>query len=371
MPDIHISVREKLAQQEDTTVYVCGSGDYRVVFDFDEEWDPEGMKTARFQTENVFEDVLFYGSSCPVPVIGYARRLEVGVYAQNVRTTTPARVALREGVRSRWGPPEDPAPSLYDQLAQAIADTGLKLEELTDGVLLTVRFRGAEQRAFLRHSEVYVGTGDMPPGYRVQLDVTQSPPMLRVRDLEGNLFPIPSIRGEKGEKGDKGDPGPPGPKGDLGEMVIKSINGVAPDESGNVVLTARELGAVQKTGDTMSGTLAMGKNRIRDLAYPDSATDAATKGYVDTRKLVLKTKMLTTGWKGSGPYVQQLYMPEMNPNDTPFVIAEYDAQVEIALAQREAWACVDKVEAMDSVLRITCLEEKPRTEVPLRVILHR
>lgn len=182
-----------------------------------------------------------------------------------------------------------------------------------------------------------------------------------------------------------------------GTGAVRTVNGQGPDSTGNVKLTganitgssgqsiAAELDAkvdedalnaamalrLPLQGGTMSGTLAMGKNRIRDLAYPDSATDAATKGYVDTRKLVLKTKMLTTGWKGSGPYVQQLYMPEMNPNDTPFVIAEYDAQVEIALAQREAWACVDKVEAMDSVLRITCLEEKPRTEVPLRVILHR
>lgn len=371
MPDIHISVREKLAQQEDTTVYVCGSGDFRVVFDFDGEWEPEGMKTARFQTENLFQDVLFYGNSCPVPVIGYARRLEVGVYAQNVRTTTPARVALREGVRSKWGPPEDPAPSLYDQLAEAIADTGLKLEELTDGVLLTVHFRGAEQRAFLRHSEVYVGPGDMPPGYRVQLDVTQTPPVLRVRGLDGNMYPIPSIRGEKGEKGDKGDPGPPGPRGDLGEAVIRSINGVVPDESGNVVLTAGNLGAVQKAGDTMTGDLTMGKHRVRDLGDPQNPTDGATKGYVDSRKLVLRTRMTTAGWQGSGPYELLLDVPELTAGDTPFVVGEYDAQAGTALAQKAAWGCVDKVEALDRVLKITCLEERPQAEVPLAVILHR
>lgn len=371
MPEIHISVREKVAQQEDTTVYVCGSGDYSVVFDFDEEWEPEGPKTARFQTENLFQDVFFYGCRCTVPVIGYARQLEVGVFAENVRTSTPARVSLREGTRSRWGPPEDPAPSLYDQLAQAIADTGLKLEELPDGVLLTVRFRGTLERAFLRHSEVYVGPGEMPPGYRVQLDVSQEPPVLRVRGLDGNMVPLPSIQGEKGEKGDKGDPGPPGPRGDLGEQVIRSINGVAPDESGNVVLSADQLGAVKKTGDTMSGNLLMGNNRIKNVGYPDSFYDAATKGYVDNRKVLLKTKMLTTGWNGTGPYVQQLYMPELLPSDTPFVIADYDTQGDVALAQREAWACVDKVEALNNILKITCLSEVPKAEVPLRVILHR
>ena len=84
MPEIQIAVRNKIAQQENSTVYVCGSGDYTVHFDFDEEWDGLDLKTARFQTENLKTDVLFRGSTCPVPVIGYGRRLEVGAFAQPV-----------------------------------------------------------------------------------------------------------------------------------------------------------------------------------------------------------------------------------------------------------------------------------------------
>ena len=172
MPEIHIAVENGVASQTDGTVYICGSGDFTAVFAFGEQWQAEDLKTARFQTESTYQDVLFRGMSCPVPVFTNARKLEVGVFSGNLRTTTPARIALREGIRSAWGPPEDPSPSLYDQLLETLEDTGLRLEEVRDGVVLTVFFRGGEQRAFLRHSEVYVGSGPMPEGYRVQVDPT-------------------------------------------------------------------------------------------------------------------------------------------------------------------------------------------------------
>ena len=36
-----------------------------------------------------------------------------------------------------------------------------------------------------------------------------------------------------------------------------------------------------KTGDTMSGALAMGGSKITDFADPTSSQDSATKHYVD------------------------------------------------------------------------------------------
>ena len=147
MPEIHIAVENGVASQTDGTVYICGSGDFTAVFAFGEQWQAEDLKTARFQTESTYQDVLFRGMSCPVPVFTNARKLEVGVFSGNLRTTTPARIALREGIRSAWGPPEDPSPSLYDQLLETLEDTGLRLEEVRDGVVLTVFFRGGEQRA--------------------------------------------------------------------------------------------------------------------------------------------------------------------------------------------------------------------------------
>lgn len=373
MPEIQIAVRDKIATQADHTVYVCGCGDYAVLFDFDSEWEQTDRKTARFQTENGYTDVLFLGNRCPVPVIGNARRLEVGVFAENLRTTTGARVAVRQSIRSQWGPPEDPSPSLYDQLLEAMADTGLDLKELPDGVELIVRYRGGERRAFLRHSEVYVGPGEMPEGYRVQLDPSQSPPLLRVKDLDGNLYPLESIRGEKGEKGDKGDkgdPGPQGPRGDVGEHVVRSINGVSPDEAGAVNLTADSFGALAVKGGTMQGAISMGGFALTNLAVPQGASDGATKSYVDSRRRVL-TATVSTDWTGSGPYIQYLSMPELLDSDTPHVAPVYDGNAATALSQRDAWSCVSQVEARSGQLVLTCLEEKPTMAISILVEVNR
>ncbi|WP_408099057.1 tail fiber domain-containing protein [Peredibacter sp. HCB2-198] len=54
--------------------------------------------------------------------------------------------------------------------------------------------------------------------------------------------------------------------------------------SGNLGTVAATQGNyVLKTGDSMSGPLAMGGNKITNLAAPTVATDAATMGYVDSR----------------------------------------------------------------------------------------
>lgn len=369
MPEIHIAVRDKTAVQSDRTVYVCGSGDYTAVFDFDAEWQGEEMKTARFQTEGTYQDVLFWGDSCPVPPITYARKLEIGVFAGNLRTTTCARVALREGIRSAWGPPEDPAPSLYDQLLEALADSGVELEQAEDGIVLTVRFRGGEKKVYLRQSEIYVGGGEMPEGYRVQVDPTGDTPVLSLRGIDGKRIEIPSIqgpKGDKGEKGDKGDPGPQGPKGDLGENVVRRVNGLSPDAAGDISLTAEKIGALSASGGTMQGALDMGGCALRNLKTPAEEQDAATKAYADGKRRTYAAA-LGTAWSGSGPYVQTTAVSGILESDLPHVAPVYDTDIQRAMAQRDAWSCVGKAESLDGGIRFTCFETMPETAVPLQI----
>ncbi|WPU63776.1 phage tail protein [Peredibacter starrii] len=56
-------------------------------------------------------------------------------------------------------------------------------------------------------------------------------------------------------------------------------------------LTGNQTGFVAKTGDTMSGPLAMGNQKITGLGTPTAGTDAATKTYVDSKA----TQWITTG----------------------------------------------------------------------------
>ena len=369
MKEIHISVRNRVACQMDKTVYLCGDGDFRAVFDLDGEWSELPVRTARFQTENGYTDVIFRGDSCPVPAIHYARKLEIGIYSGNLKTTTPARVSIRDGIRAAWGTPEDPAPSIYDQLMDMLMDSYVDLETTPDGVQLKVHFRGGESTGFLRHSEVYVGPGEMPEGYRVQLDPTVSPPALRVRDLEGNYIPLPAIKGEKGEKGEKGDrgePGPQGPKGDIGEHVVRTVNGLEPEEDGSLTLHAGQVGAVDASGGAMTGPLSLGGNQIRDLGMPVSPGDGASKAYVDGKRQYWEA-ILSLNWTGEGPFVQELTLEGMLAADLPHVGPVYSPDPETAAAQKEAWGYVDMGIAEDGKITFTCIEGKPETEIPIQI----
>ena len=98
MPNINITVREKIAHTISDTCIVCGNSDYVAVFDFDAEWDAYEVKTARFIWGGTFTDVPFTGNECPVPVIPDAVSVLVGVYAGDLHTTTAAAVGVRRSI---------------------------------------------------------------------------------------------------------------------------------------------------------------------------------------------------------------------------------------------------------------------------------
>lgn len=98
MPNINITVREKIAHTISDTCIVCGNSDYVAIFDFDAEWDAYEVKTARFIWGGTYTDVAFAGNECPVPVIPDAVSVLVGVYAGELRTTTAAAVEVRRSI---------------------------------------------------------------------------------------------------------------------------------------------------------------------------------------------------------------------------------------------------------------------------------
>lgn len=143
MPDIQITVRDKIASKVDDTVYVCSNSDYVINFDFDTEWDAYDTKTARFAYRAGYVDVIFDGNTCALPVIHNADRIYVGVYAGELHTTTPAVIPCRKSILSDGGTPADPPDDVY---AQLIATLNGKIseptEDGTDGQVLTTDGKG-------------------------------------------------------------------------------------------------------------------------------------------------------------------------------------------------------------------------------------
>lgn len=121
MPEMNITVRNKIATKTDNMAYVCGNSDYVINFTFDGEWDVYDTKTARFVHNGQHTDVVFTGNQCNVPVITNTYAFHVGVFAGDLHTTTAARVPCRKCILCGSGAPADPAPDVYDQLMERMA----------------------------------------------------------------------------------------------------------------------------------------------------------------------------------------------------------------------------------------------------------
>ena len=151
---INITVREKSARADDRARIVCGNSDYAVRFDFDEEWEAYDLKTARFITEGgFFTDVQFTDSDCAVPVLTGTRTLLVGVFAGDVRTTTPAYIPAIPCITDTGGIPAAPPPDVYAQLINRFAAL-----EAPAAVLYTEQELTNEQKAQARKN-IGAGTG--------------------------------------------------------------------------------------------------------------------------------------------------------------------------------------------------------------------
>lgn len=158
---INIVVADKRATLTGAPVIVCGNSDYSVNFTFDEEWNAAVVKTARFvyvQDGAVkYEDVVFQGNTVAVPVLFNTREVCVGVFAENLRTTTPAKIPCDYSIRCGTAAPADPTPSQYDQIV-ALLDPD-RTEVPT--VLYTPQTLTPEQQAQVREN-IGVGEPDLP-----------------------------------------------------------------------------------------------------------------------------------------------------------------------------------------------------------------
>ncbi|MBP3590276.1 MAG: hypothetical protein J6J61_06840, partial [Muribaculaceae bacterium] len=123
---INIEVQDKRPTVLGSPVIVCGNSDYELAFTFDSEWEAEPAKTARFLFVRggkvLYEDVVFMGTTCPVPVLAGIKEVRVGVFAGNLITSTPAVINCEPSILCGAGAPEDPTPEEYHQIISLVND---------------------------------------------------------------------------------------------------------------------------------------------------------------------------------------------------------------------------------------------------------
>ena len=124
MKNISITVENKRATVVGSPVIVCGNSDYTVTFAFDDEWSLTGPKTARFvyvkRGKVEHEDVVFEGNTVAVPVLSDVAFVNVGVFAGDLCTTTPARVNCKASILCSSGAVHEPTPDVYSQIMALI-----------------------------------------------------------------------------------------------------------------------------------------------------------------------------------------------------------------------------------------------------------
>lgn len=140
MPNINISVAEKIAtNMTPDVVVVCGNSDYTATFSFDEEWAAEADRVARFvyvkDGTSQYQDVPFTGDTVAVPTLYGVTYALVGVYAGDLRTTTPAKVLCDRSILC--GDPPEASPEKAKQLQEQIAELTAVVNSLVNAT--TVR----------------------------------------------------------------------------------------------------------------------------------------------------------------------------------------------------------------------------------------
>lgn len=119
---IKITVRNKIAMLAAPTAIVCGNSDYSIQFEFDDEWAGYETKTARFITGSKYTDVVFSGDTVDVPIVYNTHMVAVGVFAGDLRTTTPALIFAHRGILDGTGSPAAPDADVYNAIMQALND---------------------------------------------------------------------------------------------------------------------------------------------------------------------------------------------------------------------------------------------------------
>lgn len=212
MPIINITVKGKVASS-DTKTIVNGNSDYAVNWVLDGEWADYDTKTMRVRHyDGTVIDCIFTGCSCSLPIITETCMIEIGLFAGNLITSTPAVINCIRCIRDDEGPVQDPTPSIYDQLLA-------KLNELGSGSAM--RVDGGYVQYSTDNGKTWVN-------------------LIAEADLKGDK----GDKGDKGEKGADGVDGVNGKDGAPGKDGKDGTNGITPHigENGNWYIGSTDTG---------------------------------------------------------------------------------------------------------------------------------
>ena len=124
---IDVTIKNKKAFLPVPAVIVCGNKDYKINFSFDEEWESRNVKTARFFFNGKYEEVVFTGNICDVPVLSNTTGVYIGVFSGDIYTTTPAYIPCDKSILCLGGSAHaEPPKDVYNEIIELINELSLE-----------------------------------------------------------------------------------------------------------------------------------------------------------------------------------------------------------------------------------------------------
>lgn len=130
-----------------------------------------------------------------------------------------------------------------------------------------------------------------------------------------------------------------------------------------------------RKGMAMQGNINMNGNSLSGIKTPETADDAANKGYVDSyvdsKHFFRDVTLTVSGWSADAPYKQTVTAQGITEEDRPIYGVVLSADAAIATAEKEAFAMVDDLDTGANVVTFTCLEDKPEVALTIQMEVNR
>ena len=131
----NIATLQKIPGTDEFPFIVCGNSNYKIVFKFDDEWeDAKGAITVSFvYSRNYIKYSIkrpLTGDTVEVPKLFNITQVSVGVFAGDLKSTTPAVIVCLPSILCDGGLVPDPDPNVYNELMELI--NGLVIKGVPD-----------------------------------------------------------------------------------------------------------------------------------------------------------------------------------------------------------------------------------------------
>ena len=251
MVELHIKIRKRIARLAYGENFVSYNEGYKIIFDFDREWDSIENKTARFIFGENYIDYPFNGNEVEIPLIKNADTLEIGVYSDNLYTTTAVKFKVLKSIKDE------------EKIEILVPEAYPEIEELDNEDLIRVYDKSEEKIGISPLKKLFdkmgVAIDDALAAAKASGEFDGADGITPTIGDNGNWFLGATDTGKPshGEKGEKGETGAQGEKGATGATGADGKSAYSYAQDGGYTGTEEEFAAKLADTDTEDEALEL------------------------------------------------------------------------------------------------------------------